>query len=95
MVEARPSKRAAYREATRRKLLAAARQMFMNQGVEAVSMDDIAEHANVSRATIYSSGVSKTVRLLFKRETKLQIVTYTPLFYKQVTQITSDRWRID
>jgi AcrR family transcriptional regulator len=53
MVEARPSKRAAYREATRRKLLAAARLMFMSRGVEAVSMDDIAEQAQVSRATIY------------------------------------------
>jgi AcrR family transcriptional regulator len=52
-IQAKPSKRAAYREATRLKLLAVARRIFMTRGVDAVSMDDIAEKAELSRATVY------------------------------------------
>ncbi|WP_174273927.1 TetR/AcrR family transcriptional regulator [Sphingomonas bacterium] len=51
--DARPSKRAAYREATRRKILAAARPVLLGRGVEATAMDDIAAAASVSRATVY------------------------------------------
>ena len=53
MPEARPSQRAAYREATRRNILAAARNLFMTVGVDAVSMDDVAIAAEVGRATVY------------------------------------------
>lgn len=53
MPEPRPSQRAAYREATRRNILAAARNLFMTSGVDGASMDDVAIAADVGRATVY------------------------------------------
>jgi general secretion pathway protein K len=49
----------------------------------------------VSRGTIHSSGVSRTVRLLFKREEKLKIITYAPLLYKRTDEPVVDRWRLE
>jgi hypothetical protein len=49
----------------------------------------------VSRATVSSSGVSRSVRLLFRTEQKMQIITYNPLVYKFVTQSRLDRWRFE
>ena len=49
----------------------------------------------VSRATVGSSGVSRTVRLVFKREEKTQILLYTPLLYKKTMETKFDRWRFD
>ncbi len=50
---ARPSQRQTQRAATRRSLLAAARTLFRADGVDTVSMDDIARAAAVGRATVY------------------------------------------
>ncbi|WP_375397329.1 TetR/AcrR family transcriptional regulator [uncultured Sphingomonas sp.] len=41
------------RESTRRNVLAAARALFCAEGVDAVSMEDVAHAANVGRATVY------------------------------------------
>jgi hypothetical protein len=49
----------------------------------------------VSRATVAGSGISRTVRLLFKRQTKTQIVLYAPLIYKKTVESKFDRWRFD
>ena len=49
----------------------------------------------VSRATIGSSSVSRTVRLLFKREQKTQILLYMPLIYKKTMEARFDRWRFE
>jgi general secretion pathway protein K len=49
----------------------------------------------VSRATIATSGVSRTVRLLFKTEEKVEILRYLPLLYKKTMQPTLDRWRFE
>lgn len=48
-----PTSRLAQKEDTRRRLLAAGRSLFRASGVDTVSMEDIAQAANVSRATIY------------------------------------------
>ncbi len=49
----------------------------------------------MSRATIAASGVSRTVRLLFKREEKTQILLYMPLIYKKTIESKFDRWRFE
>jgi AcrR family transcriptional regulator len=50
---ARPSQRAAQKQATRRRILAAARALFRARGIGDVAIDDIAIAAGVGRATIY------------------------------------------
>ena len=47
----------------------------------------------VSIATVRPSGVSRTVRLMLKREEKLQILSYNPFIYKRVEEVKVDRWR--
>jgi type II secretory pathway component PulK len=49
----------------------------------------------VSRATIAGSGVSRTVRLVFKRQEKTQILLFVPLLYKKTMEAKFDRWRFD
>jgi general secretion pathway protein K len=49
----------------------------------------------VSRATMASSGASRTVRLLFERQEKTQIILYMPLLFKKTMEARFDRWRFD
>lgn len=49
----RTSQRAASREATRKKILATARALFLSSGMDTVSMEDVAQKAELARATIY------------------------------------------
>ena len=49
----------------------------------------------VARAVIKASGISRTVRLLFKREEVLQIIVRNPLLYKRTLESKFDRWRFE
>jgi type II secretory pathway component PulK len=49
----------------------------------------------VARGTIKTSGISRTVRLLFKRGERLNIIRQQPLLYTRVEDIKFDRWRFD
>jgi general secretion pathway protein K len=49
----------------------------------------------VSTAVIKTSGVSRTVRILFKREEVKKFLSFTPLIYKSVMEIKPDRWRFE
>lgn len=55
--------RATQREDTRRRLLTCARQLFRARGVDPVAMEDIAQAASVSRATVYLHFAGKPVLL--------------------------------
>ncbi len=55
--------RSAQREDTRRRLLACARQQFRARGVDPVAMEDIAQAASVSRATVYLHFAGKPLLL--------------------------------
>ncbi len=48
------SLRAARRQSTQRRILAAARDLFLAQGVAATTMDQLAEAAGVSRASLFN-----------------------------------------
>ncbi len=58
-----------------------------------MSFEALSPTALVARATLTSSGASRTVRLLFRREEKIQYITCSPLLYKRVQQIIFDRWQ--
>jgi general secretion pathway protein K len=49
----------------------------------------------VSTGVIKSSGVTRTVRMLFRKEETLKILVLTPLVYKRVMEIKVDRWRFE
>ncbi|WP_445159434.1 TetR family transcriptional regulator [Mycobacterium sp. Dal123C01] len=49
-----PSRRAEYAEATRRAIIAAARELFAQRGYVGTKVDDIAERARVAVATVYA-----------------------------------------
>lgn len=55
--------RTSQREDTRRRLLDSARQLFRARGVDPIAMEDIAQAALVSRATIYLHFAGKPVLL--------------------------------
>lgn len=59
-----PSLRAAQREMARARILAAARAVFMADGVAGASIDAIARHAQVGRATVYRHFSGKDALLL-------------------------------
>jgi general secretion pathway protein K len=47
----------------------------------------------VARAMVQPSGISRTVRLDFRRERKVQVIFSSPPFYKQIEVIQFGRWR--
>lgn len=49
----------------------------------------------VSTATIKTSGISRTVRLLFKYEEVIKIITTNPLLYRREQVMKIDRWRFE
>lgn len=70
-------------------------EMFNSDAVQNLTIGAQLPSMLVARATLASSGVSRTVRLLFKREEKVQILTYMPLIYKRTMEARFDRWRLD
>ena len=59
-----PSLRVAQREMAQARILSAARAVFMAQGVAEASIDAIAQHAGVGRATVYRHFSGKDALLL-------------------------------
>ncbi|MEU6089038.1 TetR/AcrR family transcriptional regulator [Streptomyces sp. NPDC047085] len=59
VTQGRSSRRAEYAEATRKAIVDAARRLFFEKGYFATRVDDIAEVARVSPATVYSVGGGK------------------------------------
>jgi general secretion pathway protein K len=49
----------------------------------------------VARGTVKTSGIARTVRLLFKRSERMNIIRTAPLLYTKVEEIKFDRWRFD
>ncbi len=49
----------------------------------------------VSRAQALPSGVSRTVRLVLRREERLQILSLNPLFYRRLQELKLDRWQYE
>jgi len=47
----------------------------------------------VSRATIASSGVSRTVRMVFKNEFRIQVLSQQPFLYRYVPDIKFSHWQ--
>ena len=58
-----------------------------------LTAETAAPTALVSRATIRTSGVSRTVRMVFKREDRLQVLRPQPLLYRVVTDIKFSHWQ--
>ena len=49
----------------------------------------------VSRAQVLPSGVSRRVRLILRREERLQILNLNPLLYRRVQELKLDRWQYE
>jgi hypothetical protein len=49
----------------------------------------------VSRATINSSGASRTVRLVSSRRERLLLVSTNPLFFRRVEEFGRGRWKFE
>ncbi len=64
----------------------------------ALSYFTFEEHAPAvltSRATVFSSGVSRTIRMLFNREQRVLIMNINPLMVRRVEEIRFNRWRFE
>ena len=49
----------------------------------------------VARAEVHPSGISRTVRMILRREDRLQILSLTPLMYRRVQDTLFDGWRYE
>ena len=49
----------------------------------------------VSRGQAIPSGVSRTVRLVLRREERLQILNLNPLLYRRLQELKLDRWQYE
>jgi len=67
----------------------------LNQTVAYLSLESSRATELVSRATITASGVSRTVRLLFKLEEKNQVLRFSPYLFRTTTVMLVDRWRLE
>ena len=48
-----------------------------------------------ARAQVLPSGVSRTVRLILRREERLQILALNPPVYRRVQELKLDRWQYE
>ena len=68
-------------------------QLQDSEAIEYMSTDAGPATSIVSVVTVRPSGASRTVRLIFSRTRKKQIITEFPLIYKDVEIIQSGRWQ--
>ena len=69
--------------------------MFRRPALDYLSFDPTPSNMIVSRATIASSGISRTVRLSLIREEKVLIYSTSPLFFRKVEEFRRGRWWFD
>jgi general secretion pathway protein K len=69
--------------------------MFEHEALQYLTLGNQVPSMIMSRATISSSGVSRTVRMLFKREETTQILAYAPLIYRRVESVKFNRWQYE
>lgn len=69
----------AKKEETRRRIIKSATHLFCDQGVRRTNMDEIAEHAGVSRGTLYGYAKNKE-DLVVKALAEEQLNRWQPLF---------------
>lgn len=68
-------------------------ELFKSPSVGYLNFETRKPTTLVARATISSSGVSRTVRLLIKREMKTRVYSLEPFRVGQVEELKIDRWR--
>ena len=69
--------------------------MFQHEVLQHLTFENELPAVITSRATIASSGVSRTVRMLFKREETIQFLSYAPLLYKRIDTVKFNRWQYE
>lgn len=70
-------------ELRRRRIIQAAAELFLNQGYERTSMDQVAERAGVSKQTVYSHFGSKQTLFVASVENRCIANELFPTFYEQ------------
>lgn len=60
-----------------------------------ITFDDDGPATIVANARVLPSGVSRTVRLILRKEERLQFLSMRPLFYRRVQDLKLDRWQYE
>jgi general secretion pathway protein K len=68
-------------------------QMQGSEALQYLIVETKKPTALISRATIRKSGVSRTVRMVFKREDRFQVLRPQPLLYRIVTDTKFSYWQ--
>ena len=93
MAEAMIEQRTTKRFSDRADVIERVPPLANSEAPEHMTFEALLPSALVSKATLTSSGASRTVRILFRREEKVQYITFSPLLYKRVQRIIFDRWQ--
>ncbi len=70
-------------------------ELAVTDAIQYLSAGSAVPSMLVSRATITSSGVSRTVRLSFSRQERTQMFSFTPPVFRKVVDVKVGRWRFD
>jgi len=68
-------------------------EMNNNPALQYLSVSDPVPTALVASARLRSSGVSRTVRIVFKRDERRQILSVQPFLYRMVNDIKFSHWQ--
>ena len=66
-----------------------------SDALEFLSLERVEPSSIVSLARVEPSGVSRTVRMILKREERLQILRFSPILYRRVQELWFDRWQYE
>ena len=70
-------------------------ELFQNPSLDYLTFTGHQATAVVARSTIAVSGVSRTVRLLIERESKIRFYSLEPIRFGQIEVVKSGQWRFD
>jgi general secretion pathway protein K len=69
--------------------------MFEHAALTYMTFEEPLPSMITARAQLAESGVSRTVRILFRREEKIQFISFAPLLYRRVDDVVFDRWQYE
>jgi general secretion pathway protein K len=69
--------------------------LLEHEALQYLTFENEPPAAILSTATIASSGVSRTVRILFTREEGIQFLSFAPLLYRRIENIDFNRWQYE
>jgi hypothetical protein len=68
-------------------------ELFELEALQYLSFNSAEPEALIAKATIHGSGASRSVRIIYSRDQRIQYLSMIPLVFRRVDEVQFGRWQ--